>query len=383
VNENILTILDEFDILCFTETHLGVRSKCPKDFNLVARSKAIESKSPRGGVAIYKKISSDVNLELLYDGLQDCVICRIMDTDILIVAFYIPPSNSKYFDELYFNNLDLIFSKFYSHQLLILGDLNSRIGTPLYNHSLRYTVNPDGILNANGTRLIKWLTGKHMFVVNGLINGSCQFDSKFTFYRGRTCSQNDLVLSNCLNVVKSFTVMEKEIYSDHTPTSLSIKICPSTPLNFIKACAEGVFSDDHYDINKRKLPSLVFSKINWLDAIPDLERQSLVINNALEDPSLSNDQLEGLITSTIYETCKKNYKQSHNIPTHPNHANCNSANYKAIADIHFYSYSRHTENGDSWDERKGYLEGYIRYKELALRAEDKALKVTVKRCGSL
>ena len=112
-------------MLCISESHFGIRSKCPNDFTLVGRSKKVESKSPRGGVAIFKSRSCSVDLELMSDDFQDSVICRIMNTDVLLVAMYIPPSNSVYFDEKYFANLDLISDVFKSHQLIILGDFNS------------------------------------------------------------------------------------------------------------------------------------------------------------------------------------------------------------------------------------------------------------------
>ena len=35
------------------------------------------SKTPRGGAAIFKHVRCDLHIELVYDGLQDCVICNI------------------------------------------------------------------------------------------------------------------------------------------------------------------------------------------------------------------------------------------------------------------------------------------------------------------
>ena len=107
---------------------------------------------------------------MIYDGLQDCVICKIVNTDVIMVALYIPPSNSIYFSESYFTNLELIYNKFKSYQLFIMGDLNCRTSTPEYNSNLMYTDNPDSTTNANGIRLVNWLKEKkNIFIVNGCI----------------------------------------------------------------------------------------------------------------------------------------------------------------------------------------------------------------------
>ena len=124
-NDDVHKFLAEYDVLCISESHFGIRSKCPQDFTLVARSKKVESKSPRGGVAVFRNNTCNIDLEVLYDEFQDCVICRILNTDVLLVAMYIPPSNSIYFDDKYFTNLDVIFNVFKSYQLIIMGDLNS------------------------------------------------------------------------------------------------------------------------------------------------------------------------------------------------------------------------------------------------------------------
>ena len=153
-------------------------------------------------MAIFKNVLCDLNIELVYDGFQDCVICRIRNTDIIIIALYIHPSNSAYFTDEYFSNLELIYSKFRLYKLLIMGDLNSRTGTPVYHTEFRYLDNPDSIMNSNGIKLINWLKGKNdIFIVNGFITDGKKMESNFTFFRGNLRSQNDLVISNSLNLL--------------------------------------------------------------------------------------------------------------------------------------------------------------------------------------
>ena len=64
-NDNVLSFLNDFNLVCISETHFGVRSKCPDGFTLIARSKKIESKAPRGGVAIFRNNSSYFDVDQL------------------------------------------------------------------------------------------------------------------------------------------------------------------------------------------------------------------------------------------------------------------------------------------------------------------------------
>ena len=256
--------------------------------------------------------------------------------------------------------------------LYFLGDLNCRIGTPIHE-SIKYIPNIDKTINTNGMRLLEYLKKESsLVIINGCITDDKIFDSKFTFYRGNTRSQNDLVLSNVLHTIDSFVIMDKLIYSDHVPTSTIINIIHSFPLDILKNCANGIFNDDHYDINKRKIPTLKFSKINWIDAINQLQIESLQISNRIQNSDIDNDQLNVLITSTIYDTCRKHYKTQNEDNTLPsNLMHCNSRNYKAIAEINLWTYNIHSNNGDSMEICKPFLENFLRFEQLALEAENR------------
>ena len=110
LNENIQKIFSTFDIVIINETHFGVRARCPDGFLLVGGSSKLNSKVHRGGVAIYKNLSCNFPLELVYDGLKDCVICGVPNSDFILAGIYIPPYNSIYFDDMYFTNLDIIYN---------------------------------------------------------------------------------------------------------------------------------------------------------------------------------------------------------------------------------------------------------------------------------
>ena len=53
---------------------------------------------------------------------EGVLIFKIRDSNIIFAAVYIPPSNSLYFNDISFSNLDIIYEKFKHNRCFILGD---------------------------------------------------------------------------------------------------------------------------------------------------------------------------------------------------------------------------------------------------------------------
>ena len=122
----------------------------------------------------------------------------------------------------------------------------SRVGTPTYDTDLHYFDNPDITINSNGMKLINWLKGKKdAFIVNGLVTDQKDFDSKFTFFHGNLRSQNDLLIFSSQNILESFTILNKLINSDHTPTCTIISVNPKCSLNLLYECSTGLLNYNH------------------------------------------------------------------------------------------------------------------------------------------
>ena len=237
LNENILKIFKNIDIIVIND-----RARCPEGFTLISRSKKTPSKDTRGGVAVFLNSLCNFQLEVICDSLNDSSICKIKDSDFIISAVYIPPSNLIYFNGIYFKNLDLIYEKFKNHKLLVIGDMNSRIGSVPYNNaSFRHHENPDTFVNRHGRKLRKWINNTNMILLNGLTTYYKKFGSKYTFYRGKLFSQNDLVFSNDISYVDSLKILEKNIYSDHCPISVSCTVLISVSLDDLKKLLEWMF----------------------------------------------------------------------------------------------------------------------------------------------
>ena len=60
-----------------------------------------------------------------------CVVFQIQQSNLVIAAQYIPPSNSIYYDEIYMKDFNLNHGKYKLRKLVIVGDLNARIGNNL------------------------------------------------------------------------------------------------------------------------------------------------------------------------------------------------------------------------------------------------------------
>ena len=224
-----------YDIVAIFETHLNIISKCPENFMLLARSKPIESATPRGGVAIYKNIDSDLDVVVITQhDFKDCIVFKIKPIEVICIALYIPPSNTKYFSVEYMERLQLLLSNFKHVPTCVIGDMNSRFGQPpRFNGDITYKDNPDKILNTNGRTLIRILNENRTFhILNGLQFDDLDCDSEFTFFKGELCSQNDISLTNCVNMMAQFQILDKKVLSDHKPLSVTVsqKIRPQLEL---------------------------------------------------------------------------------------------------------------------------------------------------------
>ena len=193
------------------------------------------------GGAIFNNLQCRLNLGVLCDSLRECVVCRVSNTDIIISALYILPVNSIYYNDICMTNLEVIYRKFRDYNLLIIGDLNSRIGTPAHS-KVNHSLNPDININSNGRKILQLISKNQELVVpNGLLHEKKKFDSNFTYFRGNLKSQNDLALSNNIDTINTFEILPKMIYSDHCPISISYTIPLRISMDIVHDCSKGCF----------------------------------------------------------------------------------------------------------------------------------------------
>ena len=365
-SQDVNNLLNNKDIVILSETHFNIRTKCPNGFFIVGRSKPSDSIQSRGGVAVYKNIQSRLKINIITENLIDCVILELCYTPIIIVAVYIAPNNSPYFTDDYFNNLELVLNHFKNRQIIIIGDMNSRIATP--DGPFKYKPNPDTVINSNGRNLLNILNNHaELFVINGIIHNNLTYDSDFTYFRGKLCSQNDLCLTTSITSLQQFRILLKMLQSDHCPCLLTINTKFQPPLRLLDECARGFFSYDHYDINKRLRRPIKIENINNTNLQNDLERLATEINSEMNNPpdTPNINELCYKITDGIYNACKRNSKTTHiDTDTIPNYANCTSRNFKAIAEANFSCYQHHIKQNHNPADINYYRDQWILYTTL-------------------
>ena len=206
---------------------------------------------------------------------------------------------------------------------------------------------------------------KYFTIANGFISIVNTYDSKFTFYRGKFNSQIDLAISSSITDVILFCSLDKKIYSDHCPISISCNIKYDVDLNTINECAKGHFNYDSLDINKRSKILIVWQKVAAEQMKCRAARLLTQLHDLDDDPG-KLDVVCTAISDTIYSSCKNNYKTNvvHTV-TVVNQVHCNSTNYKPITEINLYTYNIHTNNNLPPEFCNKYLQDWVKYENLA------------------
>ena len=364
-------VIQVADVLIISETHFNKRTKCPNNYVLVENSPPTESKRPRGGVAIYKRIHCSLQFTTILN-LPDCIVCETNDTNILIIAIYIPPSTSPFYKDDYFENLKAIVLHFMQHKIIyIMGDLNSRHGDMNSQH-LQYKPNPDPTINSNGQKLRQLLAETPCLkILNGLIHQNKTFDSQYTFSRGKSTSQIDICITNNTSSANNLKVLKKTAVSDHSPVTITLSVERRSPIPILEACAAGFLSYKHYDVN-RKIPRTVkMENCNLVNLMKDLE--SLGNNLLLEFGQVieTKEEMESLnekITKGIYDCCVRN-RRTETITELINEGsenlqNCDSHNFQAIADANAEYFKALAQTDDP--RAQTYKDKWLQFQELAM-----------------
>lgn len=307
--------------------------------------------------------------------MRDCVVFQVQQSNLVIAAQYIPPSNSIYYDEIYMENLNLIYEKYKLRKLVIVGDLNARVGNNLVcqDPTITYRPNPDTTVNTSGVKLIKWLdTTDDMIIANGARYSGDErlkeLDTDFTFFRGKTKSQNDLTMTNDIHTIDELHIKPKMVFSDHCPIGITCNVELVTPMEFIYDCARNSFSDEHYDINYRLVKAIRFDNLDLTKMMLKLNDANFTIHE--ED---SNNTRAIKISDYLYTSCRDSSMKNRPPETlTDNLVNCSSANFKAIAEANLFAHQRLSQNGVDTTQ---YIENWMRFEKLARTTMNNELNV--------
>ena len=260
-NDDVRLLFSECDVIVIMETHFNVRHKCPEGFELVEKSVPMCTKTGRGGVAVYAKKVLQLSFVVYHDVCPDAVVLKLRNTNIVIVAPYIVPDNSKYKINKIFTILDFIMKNFTKDRVYLIGDLNARCATPVDTGRYQYDRNPDCVINSSGRKLMSFCSDNDLLVVNGLRYRNRRFDTNFTYHRGNLKSQNDWCITNDIDSVRSFEILKKMIVSDHNPCVVTIGYRPTISLELLGKCASGNFSYESHDKSSKLKKKIYLNNI--------------------------------------------------------------------------------------------------------------------------
>ena len=203
------------------------------------------------------------------------------------------------------------------------------------------------------------------------------FDSKFTYYSGNRRSQNDLAITNSPKSVLEFRILDKLTLSDHCPIMVTLEIALSASLETVYECSRACFSEECYDINKRMKIPINMRRVNVTAAVNLMEEYANELKHIMINQP-DNNTVAIKITNCIYESLKKSYERI--TPTQvavPHIENCNSRNLKAIADANKSTYQIMIRSGASKNEYMTYLESWMSFDRLALKAENEEINASI------
>ena len=309
---------------------------------------------------------------MISSDFRDCCIFKIIPLDIVCVATYIPPTNSKYSTPEYMDNLKLFLMNFKDVPTCVLGDMNARFGQPPESDEIAYQQNPDDKVNTNGRTLLDMLEDVESFhIVNGLKYHDLKCDSAHTYFRGKLCSQNDVCLINDLTSVKSFSILQKNTFSDHSPLAIELSRKPTISLALIAQCARYTLKDDHNDINKKVTKPVKLKNIDIVNTISELKTLAEGIKQLMSHQQFNPNELCNIITDGIYQTCKNNRKKVENETSQISfNSNCTSKNYKAIAEANHERYQQLMLEGKSEEEYREYIQIWCEAQKMARKHEE-------------
>ena len=208
-------------------------------------------------------------------------------------------------------------------------------------------------------------------IVNGLEYGDPKCNTGHTYFRGKLCSQNDVCLMNDLASVKSFSILEKNTFSDHKPLAIELTRKPKTSLALVAQCARHTLNDDHNDVNKKVTKPVKLKNIEAVNTILELTTLADEIKQLMANQQLNSNELCNLITDGIYQICKNNRRKAeHETPQITFNSNCTSKNFKAIAKANHERYQQLMLEGKGMDEYLQYMETWCEAQKMARKYEE-------------
>ena len=228
------------DIICFTETHLRREMEFPiiegyeKSFHAIVDRTHYIGRNIKG-VSIYVKDSVEcTEIKEVVNERGNLIILKVKNSkwiepsdELFIAVCYKEDRESKFKTEGYFENMKHHIVNHKMKNILLIGDLNGRIGNLNDNEQLNIVPRSsmDEIINSNGKEIIEFCNETSLIIVNGrLENGSCTY---YTLHRGevKKSTIDYLIASqNMFERIGKCEILPPVSYTDHAPMNITLNV---------------------------------------------------------------------------------------------------------------------------------------------------------------
>ena len=221
--KDVKHLLQNFSFVILSEIKTPAKITCT-GFDVYQHS---AKQGHRGGVALLMKpgISKYLrNLDKSYENVMTFELAVL--PGMLFVGCYIAPADSPYYDSAIFGHLQSLIKKDGSKKVLIMGDLNSRVGSPanlqVDNEQCMYDGVEDLTVNSNGKCTLQLCEDNELVIINNLKHCGRHFKSNLSFRKRKNwISEPDVFITSGSSVqhISSFSTLQryngKLLYSDH------------------------------------------------------------------------------------------------------------------------------------------------------------------------
>lgn len=400
--DNIVKIVQQFDIFCLQETWAikDQTIKPPKGYQMYRSDrKKGKSKKGSGGVAVLVKNNIHKFCVKIDSKSSDFLWIKIqrdsfgLSFDLYIACCYIPPSNSGRNFKNYYEILTeetAIYSGL--GEVLILGDLNSRIGIRVEEHipdsdflqdeqhengilqdqneSSSFYFTPraamDTTINTNGRKLLSFTNNSHLVILNGRTAGDTVGRFTCNKYNGSSTVDYAIVSRNLKTHVQYFTVEEPNWYSDHCLIKLRIHVNENARYKHQNNVAtNGYQCDEIYKYVWDEAGAKLFKEM--VNSEDTKQKINSFMTESCNDVNLATNSLHGIILN-IAEKCLKKVKITKKKKFSAKRmVEKESFGLKGIKSIFSQSKKLFANNPFNMDARRAFLIAKKRYKKVVYK----------------
>lgn len=237
---NIITDIKNNDIICFVETHLREDDEPPEIKHFVGFHTVVNKNKTNFNGRNIKGVSVYVNDKLQNTRIENVVsengnliILKVNNSkwkgmkEFFILCCYKEGRDSHYKEDNYYGILKDYIINLKMTNIVIIGDLNGRIGLINDNEQLKLTprISDDQIVNSMGRELIEFCNETGMIIANGRYeNGKCTFHMLRNNEIKKSVIDYVLISDSMMEYFKCFNVMEPVPYTDHSPMYVKFEV---------------------------------------------------------------------------------------------------------------------------------------------------------------